>query len=47
MLGQIGFRFFLLVAVRRVIIAIFVPAATSSTMVIHTLGSPSDINNVV
>jgi hypothetical protein len=36
--GQIDFGFFLLVAVRRVILAIFVPIATFSTMVIHTLG---------
>jgi hypothetical protein len=38
LLRQIGFGLFLLVAARRVILAIFVPTATSSTVVIHTLG---------
>jgi hypothetical protein len=38
---QIGFRLFLLVAARRVILAIFVPTATSSTMVICTIGFPA------
>jgi hypothetical protein len=41
LLRQIGFGLFLLVAARRVILAIFVPTATSSTMVIHTLGFPA------
>jgi hypothetical protein len=30
-----------MVAARRIILAIFIPAATSSTMVICTLGSPA------
>jgi hypothetical protein len=34
-------QFWILVATRRVIFAIFVPAATSSTMVIHILGFPA------
>jgi hypothetical protein len=32
---------FLMVAARRIILAIFIPAAMSSTMVIRTLGSPA------
>jgi hypothetical protein len=32
---------FLMVAARRIILAIFIPAATSSIMVIRTLGSPA------
>jgi hypothetical protein len=32
---------FLMVAARRIILAIFIPTATSSTMVIRTLGSPA------
>jgi hypothetical protein len=32
---------FLMVAARRIILAIFIPAATSSAMVIRTLGSPA------
>jgi hypothetical protein len=39
LLHQIDFRSFLLVAARRMILAVFVPAATSSTMVIRTLDS--------
>jgi hypothetical protein len=35
------FWILLLVAARSVSLAIFVPAATSSTMVIHTFGSPT------
>jgi hypothetical protein len=38
LLRQIGFGLFLLVTVRRVILVIFVPTATSLTMVISTLG---------
>ena len=38
-LRQIDLGFFLLVGARRFVLAIFVPAATSSTMVIRTLGS--------
>jgi hypothetical protein len=41
LLRQIDFGSFLLVAVRRIILAVFVPAATSSTMVIRTLDSPA------
>jgi hypothetical protein len=39
LLPQIDFGSFLLVAARRIIFAVFVPAATSSTMVIHILDS--------
>jgi hypothetical protein len=39
--GQSFFGFFLLVAANRVILAIFVPTATSSIMVIRTFGSPA------
>jgi peptidoglycan/LPS O-acetylase OafA/YrhL len=41
LLHQIDFGSFLLVAVRRIIPVVFVPTATSSTMVIHTLDSPA------
>jgi hypothetical protein len=41
LLRQIGFELFLLVAARRVILAIFVPTAMSSTMVIRTLDFPT------
>jgi hypothetical protein len=41
LLLQIDFGSFLLVAVRKIILAIFVLAATSSTMVIHTIDSPA------
>jgi hypothetical protein len=37
LLRQNGFEFFFLVAVRRVILAIFISTSMSSTMVIHTL----------
>jgi hypothetical protein len=46
MLRQIGFGFFLLVAMRRVILAIFVLTAMSSTMVIRTLDT-HDIDRAV
>jgi hypothetical protein len=39
LLRQIDFGSFLLVVVRRIILAVFVPVATSSTMVIRTLDS--------
>jgi hypothetical protein len=39
LLRQINFGSFLLVAMRRIMLAVFVPAATSSTMVIRTLDS--------
>jgi hypothetical protein len=38
---QIDFGSFLLVAARRIILAVFIPAATSSTMVIRTLDYPT------
>jgi hypothetical protein len=41
LLRQINFGSFLLVAARRIIFAVFVPTATSSTMVICTLDSPA------
>jgi hypothetical protein len=41
LLCQIDFGSFLLVAARKIILAVFVPAAISSTMVIHTLDSPA------
>jgi hypothetical protein len=41
LLHQIDFGSFLLVAVRKIILAVFFPAATSSTMVIRTLDSPA------
>jgi hypothetical protein len=41
LLRQVDFGFFLMVAARRIILAIFVPAATSSTIVIRILGSPA------
>jgi hypothetical protein len=41
LLRQIDFESFLLVAARRIILAVFVPAATSSTMVIRTIDSPA------
>jgi hypothetical protein len=41
LLCQINFGSFLLVTVRKIILAVFVPTATSSTMVIHTLDSPA------
>jgi hypothetical protein len=41
LLRQINFGSFLLVAARRIILAVFVSTATSSTMMIHTLGSPA------
>ena len=40
LLRRISFRVFLMVAARRIVLAIF-SAATSSTMVIRTLGSPA------
>jgi hypothetical protein len=40
LLRQIDFGSFLLIAARRTILAIFVPVAMSSTMVIRTLDSP-------
>jgi hypothetical protein len=39
LLRQVDFGVFLMVAARMIILAIFVPAATSSTMVIRILGS--------
>ena len=39
LLRRINFEFLLIVAARRFVLAIFVPAATSSIMVIRTLGS--------
>jgi hypothetical protein len=39
LLRQIHLGSFLMVAAGRIIIALFVPVATSSTMVIHILGS--------
>jgi hypothetical protein len=39
LLCQVHFGVFLLVVARRIILVIFVPAATSSTMVIRILGS--------
>jgi hypothetical protein len=39
LLLQINFGSVLMVVARRFVLAIFVPAATSSIMVIHTLGS--------
>jgi hypothetical protein len=48
LLRQINFGSFLVVATRRIITAVFVPAATSSSaMVIHTLGSPSTLTRLV
>jgi hypothetical protein len=41
LLRQIDFRSFLLVAARRIILAVFVPTAMSSTMVIRTLNFPA------
>jgi hypothetical protein len=41
LLRQIVFGLFLLVAARRVILAIFDPTVTSSTMVIRTIGFPA------
>jgi hypothetical protein len=41
LLRQIDFESFLMVAARRIILAVFIPAATSSSKVIHTLGSPA------
>jgi hypothetical protein len=41
LLRQVNFGVFLMVAARRIILAIFIPAATSSTMVIRILGSPT------
>jgi hypothetical protein len=41
LLRQVNFEVFLLVTVRRIILVIFVQAATSSTMVIRILGSPT------
>jgi hypothetical protein len=46
LLRQISFGLFLLVAARRVILAIFVPTATSSTMVICTLGFPATLTRL-
>jgi hypothetical protein len=40
LLRQIEFGSFIVVTARRIILAVFVPAAMSSTMVIRTLGSP-------
>ena len=39
LLRQINLGFFLMVAARRIILAISVPATTSSAMVIRSLGS--------
>ena len=39
MLRRIKFGFLLMVAARRYVLAIFIPAATSSAMVFRTLGS--------
>ena len=47
LLRQIDFGSFVFVAVGRIILAVFVPAATSSTMVIRTLGSPSTMTKLV
>jgi hypothetical protein len=41
LLRQIDFASFLMLAVRRIILAVFVPAATSLTMVICTISSPT------
>jgi hypothetical protein len=41
LLRQIDFGSFLLVVARKIILAVFVPAATSSTMVIRILDSPA------
>jgi hypothetical protein len=41
LLRQVNFEVFLMVVARRIILAIFVPAAISSIMVIHILGSPT------
>jgi hypothetical protein len=41
LLRQIDLGSFLMVAARRIILAVLVPVATSSTMVIRILGSPS------
>jgi hypothetical protein len=43
LLRQVDFGVFLMVAARRIILAIFVPAVTSSTMVIRILGSPATL----
>jgi hypothetical protein len=44
LLRRIDFGSFFLVAARRIILAVFVPAATSSTMVIRTLDSRREKN---
>jgi hypothetical protein len=46
LLCQVDFGVFLMVAARRIILAIFVPAATSSTMVICILGSPATLTRL-
>jgi hypothetical protein len=46
LLRQIGFGLFLLIAARRVILAIFVSTATSSTIVIRTLSFPATLTRL-
>jgi hypothetical protein len=47
LLHQIDFRSFLMVALRRIVLAIFVSAATSSTMLIHTLGPLANVDQAI
>jgi hypothetical protein len=47
LLRQINFGSFLMVAARKIILAVFVPVATSSTTVIHTLGSLSTLTRLM
>jgi hypothetical protein len=47
LLRLIYFGSFIVVAIRRIILAVFIPAASSSTMVIRTLGSPSMTTKLV